>query len=388
MGQSKNQTVTGMSDETKKSSSETPSPAAEETKESPAAITPEAQGRDAVSKAHAAGRPSSVVGIFALLIAVAAVSVAGVNFLLWQRQSPLIAALAENSTEQAKQISDLQQSLNDTSRSLADEVRQRREDHATFNTAVQEISAKLGRTTTSWRLAEAEHLLAIANDRLALGRDRHTALIALQNADSKLQVIGDPGLLAVRKLISAEVIALNAVNEPDIAGISLALSNLTETVGKLPLLDKAPQAVAGEKTSEAEGSRSWQDILHVVWEDLKSLVRVRRHDQPIEPLLAPEEEWYLRQNLLLKLEQAQLALLHRDTALFRQSLGDGGKWLSEFFDPTAPGVISLAKFLNDLNKVELSPALPDITKSLRELRSQMRRLDEQMTGVSRKGGDL
>lgn len=374
-----------MSDETAKTNNQVPAQPTEAAQELPPPKPSKTPPKKAEQK-PAPGRPLPLLGLLALLLAVAAGAWAIFDFLRWQQQTPVITSLTTTVTDQAQQISALENAQRDITASLEQERRQQQEERAAFNTAVEGINAKLGRTTVGWRLAEVEHLLAIANDRLTLDNDRRTALIALTNADSKLQLVDDPGLLSVRKHIHTEVTALNAVDAPDIAGLALTLGGLIETVDHLPLLDRTPVVEEVADTGAAGDTWSWQQILHTVWADLKSLVRVRRHDQPVEPLLPPDEEWYLRHNLRLKLEQARLAMLSRETALFRQSLADTGRWLAAYFDPQATAVTVLTESLESLGRVELAPAWPDISASLRELRDHMRRLDEQLAGAGRKGG--
>ena len=366
-----------MSDETAKTGSEEPLQPPEATSDSAAEKPPETPARKPAPKARAKRhRPVPVLGLAALLLAVGAGALAVFDFTRWQHQAPVNATLSKELADQTSQLTALQGKLRETTAGLEQGVQQLQAEQSTFNTAVEQISAKLGRTTVGWRLAEAEYLLTIANDRLALERDRRTALIALENVDSKLQIIGDPALLPVRQRISAEVTALKAVDEPDIAGMALTLASLANAVGQLPLVDRTPPGEAREQMPQDAGARTWQQVLQGVWEDLKSLVRIRRHEQPIEPLLPPDEEWYLRQNLRLQLEQARLALVGHETALFRQSLAEAGRWLAAYFDPQVAAVSNLAKTLDDLGQVELNPALPDISASLRELREQMRRLDK------------
>jgi uroporphyrin-3 C-methyltransferase len=96
-------------------------------------------------------------------------------------------------------------------------------------------------------------------------------------------------------------------------------------------------------------------------------VRVRRHDQPIEPLLTIEEEWYLYQNLRLKLEQARLAVMQRNNKLMQQTLGEADAWLVRYFDTDAAAVGSLRESIATLKKTDVQPPLPDITQSRRLL---------------------
>ena len=190
-------------------------------------------------------------------------------------------------------------------------------------------------------------------------------------ADERIKAMGDPGLIPIRKAISDELSALSSVNEPDIEGVALRLGSLASAVDNLPLIDKERIATAIRQSEETQ-SLTWKDIPKAVWNDIKSMVQVRRHEQPVEPLLPPAESWFLYQNLRLKLEQARLAVLRRDTALFKQYLADSSAWVKMFFDQEAGEVISAAELIDSLESIELKPAYPDVSNSLRVLRAYMR----------------
>ncbi|WP_455365238.1 uroporphyrinogen-III C-methyltransferase, partial [Kaarinaea lacus] len=98
------------------------------------------------------------------------------------------------------------------------------------------------------------------------------------------------------------------------------------------------------------------------------LFKVQRTDQPIAPLLPPEEKHYLVNNLGLKIELARMALMKNDTELFRQNLSDIEKWTKTYFDVEDSSVDQLLSTLQSLKQVDLDPPLPDISASLRELR--------------------
>jgi uroporphyrin-3 C-methyltransferase len=51
------------------------------------------------------------------------------------------------------------------------------------------------------------------------------------------------------------------------------------------------------------------NIIHQVWSEVRDLVRVTRVDEPEAALLAPEQAFFLRENLKLRLLNARLALL-------------------------------------------------------------------------------
>ncbi len=270
-------------------------------------------------------------------------------------------------------------------------VRQRIEaEQQALNTALKEMSTTLGRTTLAWRLAEIEYLLIVANARLTLAHDHRTALAVLQTVDQKLRAIGDPAFVPVRQSIANEITALKAVVVPDITGLALTLASLIGRVEDLPLRDvphvRTARSVAGDGEENTQ-PLDWADIPGAIWRDIRGLVVVRREDKPIEPLRAPEEAWYLRQNLQLKLEQARLSLLRHETVLFHQLLDEATHWLKAKFDGESAAVESMLESLQNLQQAELQPSLPDISDSLRVLRQDMQGLGIEVEAAQREGGE-
>jgi len=118
----------------------------------------------------------------------------------------------------------------------------------------------------------------------------------------------------------------------------------------------------------------WRELFTAMWQDIKGLVTVRRRDEPVQPLLPPEQRFYLQQNLVLKLETARLALLQREATVYRTALDEAERWTREYFNTgTAPGEAFL-QGLARLQQTQIAPDLPDIGGSLRVLRRTVREL--------------
>jgi uroporphyrin-3 C-methyltransferase len=68
-----------------------------------------------------------------------------------------------------------------------------------------------------------------------------------------------------------------------------------------------------EHSSWAQGLSQawWQKALNSVWQEFKGLVRVSQIDQPQSILLSPEQAYFVRENLKLRLLNARMALLAR-----------------------------------------------------------------------------
>lgn len=245
--------------------------------------------------------------------------------------------------------------------------------------AIDALRAQLGRDQSGWVLAEIEYLMLIANHRLQLERDVTTAIAALQIADTRLRDAGDPALIGVREKLAVEIAALDTLARPDITGLALRLVGLGEQVERLPLKGtfQPTPFTAAERTATAEEGSAWQRLTRGVWNDLKGLVTVRRNEEAVRPMLAPEQQYFLRQNLRLQLESARLALIKADSDQFDAALKTAQEWLGRYFDDRADATRGMQEALVTLASMEIRPSLPDISGSLKALRAHMRQAVRQ-----------
>ncbi len=240
--------------------------------------------------------------------------------------------------------------------------------------AVDALRAQIGRDQSGWVLAEAEYLMQVANHRLQLERDVTTATAALRIADSRLRDAGDPALIDVREQLAAEIAALEAVARPDLPGLALRIAGLSAQVDQLPLKGTylPSKFTPDAETVPTEEGSGWRRVMGGIWSDLKRLVTVRRSDEAVRPMLAPEQQYFLRENLRLELEAARLALLRSDAVQLHSALQTAREWLVRYFDDRAAAVGSMRDALAAMAEVEVRPALPDISGSLKRLRAHMR----------------
>ncbi len=315
----------------------------------------------------------SYIAALAIVIALSGAGLAAYDFWLVKDQKSINEQITKNQNDFQKDIQALQQQLLAANSALSNETRARESaqaEHQALSIAMQNISAKLGRSTVAWRMAEVEYLLTVANHRLTLAQDSETAIAIFETADQRIKAIGDTALLKVRKQISDELTALRALPAVDISGLALRVGSLVDGVEQLPLMDKKRIAVVLQKDSERKLT-DWQALPMAVWTDIKSLVQVRRQQQPTEPLLPPEQAWYLLQNLKLKLEQARLAVLRRDTDLFQQHLTEATRWIEHYFERESSAVQAAQSSITVMSKIELQSPFPDVSASLRLLREVM-----------------
>jgi len=320
-----------------------------------------------------------------LVIGVVAASAAWV----WQQQAQLLSTV----TRQQNLIERLAQSVNrvevqvdhlDTRQAdLAGAAQRNSVEIAEFGQRIAEhdqivgnLNEQMAGGRNRFQLNAIENLLLLANDRLLIARDVKAALVALQEADERIGALRDPRLFNVREAIALERAALQAVPSPDYTGAALQLASLAGRAERLPLRARAPDHFSAELPSASAPAAAaelsnWQRLRAAVGEALRGMFTLRRSSGPAARLLAPQEEALVHQVLMLRIEAARVALLRADSISFRDSCSAAARWLRDYFRAEDPAVQTALAELERLQPLELSPPLPDITRSLTLLRAHM-----------------
>jgi uroporphyrin-3 C-methyltransferase len=292
-----------------------------------------------------------------------------------QQQRTLQSKLNEGQRQleaQTQQIEVQRKSLTDYQAKLERDqkaLKQRGDDVQTIYAAVEK---QLGSNTGHWRVAEAEHLMRIAQNSLALTHNIDTAIIALKAADQRLRETHDPSWQRVREHLSDEIGQLNAIPQADIAGLSATLDSLIDSVDSLSLIGgnnvvEAPGKIDLEHGAEATAIH----LLNSVWEGLKSMVVVRYNDRPVEAMLPPDRRFFIMQNLRLKLQSTKVALLQKNVTLYRSNLKQVISWVDGHFEKDSDSTKPFLSRLLELDAANIAPKLPDISTSLRSLQERI-----------------
>ncbi len=252
---------------------------------------------------------------------------------------------------------------------LAEQGLRLQQQAAELRAIVADIHRRVGSSGTQWMIAESEYLLRIASNRLILTRDAATAGVALELADQRLRDTQDPGWARVRAQIASDIAALNTFKIPDVAGISAQLSALIVRVPQLRIAGApmAPERNLPEQGAGAPSVRNWETLLDDLWSGLKDTVRIRVHDRPIQAMIAPEQQFFLYENLKLHLEVARLGLARHDPRLFRDNLATASDWLGRYFDANDATVAAVKQEIDALGDIDIAPEIPNISRSLRAL---------------------
>ena len=104
-----------------------------------------------------------------------------------------------------------------------------------------------------------------------------------------------------------------------------------------------------------------------MWQEVRSLVRVTKVDHPEAALIAPEQAYFLRENLKLRLLNARLSLLSRQFDLAQTDLAQAQAMLERYFDRSSRRVVAAADLMRQVAQQGRQLALPRPDESLAAL---------------------
>ena len=327
--------------------------------------------------------PVWLVAILALIIAIA---LALWSWQQWNNHQAVMQTLqslkqdtaqledlyGDRGSQQSQRLQSLEEKLASQRELIA--TQQRQIDHN-----ARELLEAGNRTRTDWLLAEAEYLLRIANQRLMIEKDIRGAMSALEAADEVLNESDDIGVYPVRQQLAREILALKGLTGVDRTGLYLTLEAAINSIHQLTdqalISENAPGFVVSAAEGESAGTGEEPGAVVQAWNKVKAtlmqVVVVRRMDEPVKPLLSPDQSAYARLNLQLMLEEAEMAVLRGNQPLYERALTKARTTIDDWYNASNPRVTALSDTLAELAGKNVDPELPDISQSLDLLKERL-----------------
>ena len=235
--------------------------------------------------------------------------------------------------------------------------------------ALEALYQDLSRNRDEWQLAEIEQVLAIASQQLQLAGNVRAALLALQLAEARLARADRPQFVPVRRALARDIERLRATPAVDLPAMAVRLDTVIAAVDTLPLAyDERTERAPAKDAPAAQSGGALARFGAEIWNELKQLVVVRKVSGNEPPLLAPQQAYFVRENLRLRLLNARVSLLTRDEAGYREDLRASQTWIQRYFDTRSrQGADALAQ-LKQLSATSISFEMPTISDSLEAVR--------------------
>jgi uroporphyrin-3 C-methyltransferase/uroporphyrinogen III methyltransferase/synthase len=314
-----------------------------------------------------------------LLLAVLALLLA----LLWWTSRSEVRTLRREMAQRLQTGDSIATEGRTIAKSVQDDVREMVEGQSQ-QLALEQLYQELSRNRDDWALAEIEQVLSTASQQLQLAGNVQGALIALQNADTRLARSDKPQFITIRRALAGDIDKLKALPSVDVTGIALRLDSLITQVDRLPLLaDEKPalpasppknsKPVSGTPSASAAWltalNDKWQSFSSEMWTEVRQLIRVRTVDTPDALLLSPTQAYYARENLKLRLLSARLALLSRNESAFRSDLAAAQDTINRYFDTRARQTQAAQALLKQVQGSDLNIEMPTLNASLSAVRN-------------------
>lgn len=272
---------------------------------------------------------------------------------------------------------------------------------AVQRTQLDELIQSLTRSRDENLLADLESAIRMAQQQAALTGSLEPLISALRQADERLARHNQPRLERVRRGVLRDLERVRSAAQVDVASLVIRIDEVARQVDDLPLaaLATAPGAgvtataassaaskpdtpahasVSQDVPASAGPTRPWQQALadatqfglkalRAAWDEVRSLVRITRIDNPESVLASPEQQYFLRENLKLRLLNARLALLSRQFDVAQSDLRDAQRSIERYFDPSSRRVAAAADLVRQVGQLTRQVNLPRPDETLAAL---------------------
>lgn len=308
-------------------------------------------------------------------VAIAIALAAGVGLYGWGKQQAttqtatsdaLATQLIALQKAQESQKSELEGIIKQQATQLDEASRQQAALVKQLDEVQQKVATISGSDAKTWLLAQADFLVKMAGRKLWSDQDVTSAAALLKSADASLADMNDPSLITARRAITDDIASLSAVSQVDYDGIILKVNQLSNQIDNLRLADNnTDDSPMDSDSSELSSSISeWRVNLQKSWQNfMDSFITIRRRDETAVPLLAPNQDVYLRENIRSRLLVAAQAVPRHQEETWRQALENVSTWVRAYYDTDDATTKAFLDEVDQLSQQSISMNVPDTLQS-------------------------
>jgi len=231
---------------------------------------------------------------------------------------------------------------------------------------VEELIQSLSRSRDENVVADVEAAVRVALQQSAITGNAEPLVAVLKQSDERLARYNQPRLERVRRAVARDLDRVRATQVVDVPTLSIRLDEAVRLVDELPLVvtpDKraaspvkelavAPTVAASGASAAAGWSDvallPWREVATGIWREVRSLVRVTPIAHPEAALIAPDQAYFLRENVKLRLLNARLSLLSRQFDLAQGDLAQAQAMLDRYFDRSSRRVVATSELVHQV----------------------------------------
>ncbi|HEY9026649.1 MAG TPA: uroporphyrinogen-III C-methyltransferase [Burkholderiaceae bacterium] len=244
---------------------------------------------------------------------------------------------------------------------------------------LEELIQSMSRSRDENVVGDIEAAIRVALQQTQITGSAEPLVATLKQADERLLRYKQPRMEGVRRAVARDLDRVKAVAVVDVSTLTIKLDEVVRMADELPLVsgsEAAPRQRGDERNGDAAQEREralrlqreqaaaaadgklslwwWQASQQlsswsgIVWGEAKTLLRVSRIDHPEAALISPDQSFFLRENLKLRLLNARLALLSRQFDTAQSDLRDSQEMLNRYFDARSRKVSAVTELLRQV----------------------------------------
>lgn len=245
-------------------------------------------------------------------------------------------------------------------------------------TQVEDLIQSLSRSRDENVLADVEAGVRVAMQQAALTGSTDPIVAVLKQSDERLARYNNPRLDRIRRAIARDLDRVRTASAVDVPSLTIRLDEAVRMVDELPLVSTperatvagraaaaaasaAPRAAAraasSASTQSSEPPPAWVASVQHAWDafsvpffsELRQAVRVTSIEHPEAALMTPDQSFFLRENVKLRLLNARLSILSRQFDLAQADLQQAQTALDRYFDHGSRRVVAVSDLLRQVS---------------------------------------
>ena len=319
--------------------------------------------------------PSASRWLTLLALGVAALALLAA-VLVWQKLSRMQEQLARQSADAGQQsleakawAKQAQDTVKDSAARLG-LVESRLGEVALQRSQLEDLIQSLSRSRDENLVVDIEAALRMAQQQAQLTGSLEPLLGALRSAQQRVQRAAQPRLAPVQRAIEKDLERLRTQQAFDLPGLLIRLDEGVALADGLVFANQAPAVASAPRAPASEAATAspwWVPGLRQMGEQLMGLVRISRIDAPEAMLLSPEQVFFLRENIKLKLLNARLGLLARQYDAARSDMAHVTAAVRRYADGTSRKTQQMLALLEQAQQQSKAGEVPRLDASLAAL---------------------
>ena len=247
---------------------------------------------------------------------------------------------------------------------------------------VEDLIQSLSRSRDENVLADVEAGLRVAMQQASLTGSTDPIVAILKQSDERLARYNNPRLERIRRAVARDLDRVRTASAVDVPSLTIRLDEAVRLVDELPLVSTPERATAAGRAAAASATSApasmrglaaartgsaasvatasltpaWAASLQRAWDgfsgpffgELRQAIRVTSIEHPEAALMTPDQSFFLRENVKLRLLNARLSILSRQFDLAQADLQQAQTALDRYFDHSSRRVVAVSDLLRQV----------------------------------------